>query len=224
MRLPPVSALDLLQMPVLGVRALQAAIGLVPRVVQLVEEVDVLLGRVRSVVGEVENIVGRVSTTIGRVDAVIERAEGAVGEAEVTIDRARAVVTEASRTQEQAGAVVDRAAGVTARVEPIVDAYVPLLDRLEPMVRELAETTTPAEIRAIAHLIDTTPELVDKMVEDILPTLDTLTTVAPDLRDLLEVSKELNEILGSLPGIGRIKRRVEEEQARKQAERDAAEN
>ena len=36
-------------------------------------------------------------------------------------------------------------------------------------------------------------------------------SVAPDLHELLDVSRELNEILGKIPGIGRLKRRVEEE-------------
>jgi hypothetical protein len=35
--------------------------------------------------------------------------------------------------------------------------------------------------------------------------------VAPDLHELLNVSRELNEILGKIPGIGRLKKRVEED-------------
>jgi hypothetical protein len=37
--------------------------------------------------------------------------------------------------------------------------------------------------------------------------------VAPDLHDLLDVSRELNDMLAGLPGIGRIKKRIDEEQA-----------
>jgi hypothetical protein len=36
--------------------------------------------------------------------------------------------------------------------------------------------------------------------------------VAPDLHDLLETSRELNEMLAKLPGMGLIKKRVDEEQ------------
>jgi hypothetical protein len=43
--------------------------------------------------------------------------------------------------------------------------------------------------------------------------------VGPDLHELLFVSRELNEMLGSLPGMGRIKKRVEEEQAEEDAVR-----
>ncbi len=61
-------------------------------------------------------------------------------------------------------------------------------------------------------MVDTMPEFVAKFRHDILPVLDTLGTVAPDVRDLLDVSKELNEMLGALPGLGRVKRRIEEQQ------------
>ena len=47
--------------------------------------------------------------------------------------------------------------------------------------------------------------------------LDTLSTVAPDLRDLLDVSRVMNELLGAVPGLGRVKRRVEVEQAEEDA-------
>jgi hypothetical protein len=36
--------------------------------------------------------------------------------------------------------------------------------------------------------------------------------VAPDLHDLLHVSRELNEMLGRIPGMGRLKDRIEDEQ------------
>ena len=63
------------------------------------------------------------------------------------------------------------------------------------------------------QLIDHLPDLTERFERDVLPVMTTLGTVAPDLHDLLDVSRELNEMLGKLPGLGRIKRRVEEEQA-----------
>ena len=42
--------------------------------------------------------------------------------------------------------------------------------------------------------------------------MGTLGSVAPDLHDLLAVSRELNDMLAKLPGFGRIKRRIDEEQ------------
>ncbi len=48
-----------------------------------------------------------------------------------------------------------------------------------------------------------------KMETDVIPILESLTSVAPDLHDLLDVSRELNEMLAKLPGMGAIKRRVD---------------
>ena len=64
----------------------------------------------------------------------------------------------------------------------------------------------------MVKLLDALPAIVDKLDADILPVLDTLATVAPDLRDLLDVSKELNELIGSVPGLGRVKKKIEEKQ------------
>ena len=96
---------------------------------------------------------------------------------------------------------------------PLLDTYQPTLETLAPIVSRIAETTSPDEVDAVVHLIDALPGIVDKLDKDILPVLDTLSTVAPDLRDLLDVSRVMNELLGSVPGLGRVKRRVEVEQA-----------
>ena len=42
------------------------------------------------------------------------------------------------------------------------------------------------------QLIDHLPRLADKLETDIMPILDSLNSVAPDLHDLLDVSRELN--------------------------------
>ena len=61
------------------------------------------------------------------------------------------------------------------------------------------------------RLVDHLPALTDQVERDVLPVLTTLGSVAPDLHELLNVSRELNEILGKIPGIGRLKKRVEED-------------
>jgi hypothetical protein len=76
---------------------------------------------------------------------------------------------------------------LTVRLRNLLDSTEPSLVRLQPTLERLAETTDPHEVDA--------------------------TTVAPDLHDLLDVSRELNEMLAGLPGLGRIKKRIDEEQA-----------
>ena len=100
---------------------------------------------------------------------------------------------------------------------PLLDTYQPTLETVAPIVSRIAETTSPDEVDAVVQLIDALPSIVDKLDKDILPVLDTLSTVAPDLRDLLDVSRVMNELLGSVPGLGRVKRRVEVEQAEEDA-------
>ena len=178
--------------------AVQTAVGLVPRLVTIVAEVEALLGRVQRVVGDVEDIQIRVSGVLDRV-----------GEIQAGVDDVR---RNAALLVDRTGVVVDDASALTARLEPIVITYEPILHLLEPAVSRLATTTSQQEIDAMVALIDMLPSIVGKLDRDILPVLDTLATVAPDLRDLLDVSKELNELIGSVPGLGRVKKRIEERQ------------
>jgi hypothetical protein len=61
-------------------------------------------------------------------------------------------------------------------------------------------------------LVDHLPLLVMKLETDVIPVLDSLGTVSPDLRELLNLTVELNELLANVPGLGRIKRRIEQEE------------
>lgn len=64
--------------------------------------------------------------------------------------------------------------------------------RLLPTLERLAETTSPAEVNALVGLIDRLPLIMSKVDADVIPMLETLSSVAPDLHDLLDVSRELN--------------------------------
>lgn len=93
------------------------------------------------------------------------------------------------------------------------------MTRLQPTIERLAETTAPGEVDALVALVDQLPLLAAKLETDVIPVLDTLTTVAPDLHDLLDVSRELNLMMAKLPGMGRIKRRVDEQQEQEEGHR-----
>ncbi|SDP44737.1 hypothetical protein SAMN04515671_4271 [Nakamurella panacisegetis] len=175
---------DLLKLAGRGYGAIETAIGLVPRLVTIVGEVEMIMVRVAALMDEVETTNRRAAGVVIRTETVVSRVETVVGRADVLTDR----------------------------ITPLLDGYQPVLARLEPMLARLADTTSPVEVDAIVQLVDTLPDLAEKMRQDIVPILDTLGTVAPDLRDLLDVSKELNEMLGALPGLGRIKKKIEERQ------------
>lgn len=163
-------------------------LGLVPRVIRLVAEAEVLLGRVSTVVSGTERMLSVVEEVIDSVKVTQQRALA-------QIDRVAAVATVATHTAERASGLVDE--------------YLPPLEKLRPVLERLARTTDPDEVESIVALIDLMPTVVRRLDTDILPVLDTLGTVAPDLRDLLTLSRELNEMLASIPGLGWIKHRAE---------------
>lgn len=165
-----------------------------------------LVGRAAGAVEEAISLVPRLVSLIGQAERLVQRADGIVGAIEQTVAGADAVLAETS-------AVVDRTDALTRRVDVLLAKYESPLHQLHPIVVRLVETSEEHEVEAVVRMINLLPALVDQLGTDILPVLDTLGTVAPDLRDLLDLSRELNEMLGSLPGMGRVKKRIEEEQA-----------
>jgi hypothetical protein len=182
---------DLLKVAGQGYEAAERAIALVPRVVVILGQVEKMLVQVTAMIAELEPTAGRAAALVTRTDGIVSRAEKVLGRTE----------------------------SLTDSLVPLVERFQPTLDRLEPMAARLADTTSPHEVDAVVMLVNTLPEISEKVRADILPILDTLGTVAPDLRDLLDVSKELNEMLGSVPGMGRVKKRIEDRQEDEDADR-----
>lgn len=182
MRLPGPN--DVVKLAGQGYEAAERAMALVPRLVSIVGEVEHVMVRVTALITSITATNDHASRVVDRTERIVVRAEGLVGTAEKMV----------------------------GELTPMVDRFLPVLDKVEPMVARIADTTSPDEVDAVVKLIDTLPELSEKLRTDILPVLDTLGTVAPDLRDLLDSSKQLNEMLSGLPGLGRMKKRIEERQ------------
>lgn len=156
---------------------------------------------------QVEALLGAVP----RVLTLLDDAERLLVRASAAIERVREVTESANVVVVRTSAVVDDAEGQVARVTALVDALEPSLTRLQPTLQTLADTTHPDEVAALVTLVDHLPAVTLQVERDVLPVLASLGSVAPDLHELLDVSRELNELLGKIPGIGRLKRRVEEE-------------
>ncbi|KQT91612.1 hypothetical protein ASG49_11460 [Marmoricola sp. Leaf446] len=159
-----------------------------------------------------------------------ERVFGLLDSAEALIGRVDALLVRIEDTRQDAAAVVRRVDAIAADAEPLVgrlggllDRLEPSLTRLEPTLRTLADTTSPAEVAALVTMVDHLPELTRRLETEVLPIMATLGSVAPDMHDLLDVSRELNEMLGKLPGMGRIRKRVEEQQDEQQEQEALAE-
>ena len=144
-------------------------------------------------------------TTVPRMLALVDRADELVTAIGAVAARADALVT-------RTGLVVDGAETQMNRITPLLDAFEPSLTKLQPTIEKVADTTDPHEVEALVQLVNHLPQLVEHMETDVMPMLASLGTVAPDLHDLLAVSRELNDILARVPGLGRLKRRIDEQQ------------
>lgn len=157
---------------------------------------------------QVEAMLGAVPRAL----ALLDRAEALLDGAGVAVDRVREVTEAADVVVVRAGGVVDDAEVAVARVATLTDSLEPSLTKLQPALETLADTTHPDEVAALVRLVDTLPELTARVETDVLPVLATLGSVAPDVHDLLTVARELNDMLAKIPGMGRLKRRIDEEE------------
>ena len=157
---------------------------------------------------QVEALLGAVP----RVLTLLDDAERLLVRASSAVDRVREVTESANVVVVRASAVVDDAGAAIGRVTTITDSLEPSLTRLQPTLETLADTTHPDEVAALVRLVDHLPELTARVEHDVLPVLATLGSVAPDMHDLLTVARELNDMLAKIPGLGRIRSRVDEEE------------
>jgi ABC-type transporter Mla subunit MlaD len=184
MRLPVPGPRDLLQLVERGGDALETLLGAVPRLLSLLDHA--------------EEVLSRVGGLLDRIEETRQGADQVVARTDTTVTGAESLLTSLEPLNQRLAALLDR--------------LEPPLTRLQPTLDRLAETTAPHEVDALVELIDHLPSLAHKMETDIVPVLDSLGTVAPDLHDLLDVSRELNEMLGQIPGISRMKKRIDQQQ------------
>jgi DNA repair ATPase RecN len=150
-------------------------------------------------IGDAEKLLVRANALIDDIDTTRRNADAVVERTDATVNRATTLVTDLEP--------------LNVRLRRLLDSLEPSLTKLQPTLERLAETTDPHEVDAMVQLVDQLPRLADKLETDIMPILDSMNSVAPDLHDLLDVSRELNEMLGQVPGISRMKRRIDKQQA-----------
>jgi ABC-type transporter Mla subunit MlaD len=182
-------------------------------IVQLAERGRQTLERVLALAPRAVALLDQAETLMVRVDALVDGIEDTDRHARQVVGNAQETVNAANRAIRQATALIDQ-------LTPLVTASQPALTRLIPVLSLVADSVTPQDATAIAQLINDLPEIVSKLNRDILPVLDTLGTVAPDLREVLDVSKDVSEMLGAVPGLGRVKRRIEDDHEQAASTRD----
>jgi hypothetical protein len=171
-----------------------------------------LLPRTTELLGNAERLLRDGSALVDRIETTRLEAQALVERTEVTRDRADELVTGLEPTTRRAVALLAALEPTAERAVALLESMEPSLLKLQPTLERLAETTDPREVDALVAMLDQLPLLAAKVETDVIPVLNTLTTVSPDLHDLLDVSRELNLMLAKLPGMGRVKRRVDEQQ------------
>lgn len=193
--------------------------GVVERVDRVVTEAVQTLTRTDGAVADAARTLERTDSVVNDAVRTLTRTDDVVNDAVRTLTRADGAVADAGETLGRTGGVVEQAEqavttteGVLGRVVRLVDLTEPSLVKLQPTLDRLAETTDPAEVDALVTLVDHLPQLVERFEGEMLPIVRSLQTVAPDIHDLLDLSRALNEMLGAVPGLGRVKKRIDEDQ------------
>lgn len=198
MRLPVPGPRDVWQLLERGGDAVEQLLGAVPRLVSLLDDAERLVAHAGRLVDDIDATRTSADEVVARTDRTVTRADAVVTSSEPVVRRSEELLALLEPLNERLGA--------------LLNSLEPPLTRLQPVLERLAETTAPHEVDAMVELIDHLPALARKMEVDIVPVLDSLSTVAPDLHDLLDVSRELNEMLAKIPGMGRVKDRVDKQQ------------
>ena len=206
MRLPIPDPRDALALAAGGPALLAQLAGALPRVLDLLDDAEALVKRAHRLVDDIDQTRQDADQVVKRTDETIDSAHDMIGRIGGTIDRADALIVRTAGT-------VGSAEPTLARADKLIDDFAPSLERLRPALEFVAETTEKGEVQALVSLIDHVPHLVERLDTEIVPMLGTLQTVAPDIHDMLDLIAQLNEMLAKVPGLGRVKSRIDEQQA-----------
>jgi methyl-accepting chemotaxis protein len=192
--------------------------------------VDGLVDRADGIVGEIEGVIGEARGITTGAASVVDEARGITSGAGEVVESARTVTSGADGVVTQARGITTGAAGVvesartitggadevmtsaatTSRhAQELLDLYRPMLERAAPLTKKFVDDLAPEEIEAAIALVDELPALAHHMSTDILPILETLDRVGPDLHELLDVTKDLRRAIDGIPGFSFLKRRGE---------------
>lgn len=162
---------------------------------RLVQEAASLVPRAMRLLDAAESLLAEATTLLARIEETRVDADALVGRTETTRERADKAVRDIDEPFQ--------------RLIRLLDALEPPLLRLQPTLDLLAESTDPREVEAAVAMIDQLPGLADRFTNDMLPLLHTLENVGPDMHELLMTIRELNELVGNIPGVGRLRKRMD---------------
>lgn len=192
--------------------ALEVALGAVPPLLALLNELNALVVEARAFIvasrltqQQAAQLVSEVETTRGQVQAIIDSARRTEADA-------RHTAADAQQTVASAATAVLEARDLIGDVRSLMERFEPALRKLAPVADSVAEQITVEDAEAFTALVHSAPQLVEKLSNDVVPVLDSLDTVGSDLREVMDTTQQMDEMLGAVPGLGRVKKRIERQQ------------
>lgn len=162
------------------------------------------IGRVGDLAAAPVRILGRIEQLLERIDRTIDR-----------VDDTEAGAAQLVRALDELRVRAARELSTYSRTLQLADAsargWLPVLDALRPAGEELAASLGAGDAARLLEATRMNARLADELDDQILPTLHALRSVAPDLHQLVALSRGLNELVGTLPGLGKVKKRIDEE-------------
>ncbi len=206
MRIP--GPLEMVRLAASVPAALQTAVAAAFQLAELTRQLAELVHQAREFVVDA-------TLTQRQAQALVELVGSTRLDAQAIADRVGGTQAEAAAAVSEASAAVAEAAALIESVQQLLTRFQPALAKLGPLTEVVAREVTTDDAQALTDMLHTAPDLVDTLQNDVVPVLDSLDTVGPDLRDVREVTHAVDEMLGAVPGLGRVKKRVEREQVRK---------
>ena len=144
----------------------------------------------------------------GRVVALLDGAETLMARTGTLLDRVEAVTARAEETVAQVALTSAAADRQVRRVSVLLDQGEPMAAAAVPLARRFLESLTEREVAAMIQLIDRAPEVLDHVDETVVPTMQQMSDVGPDIKQLLAAVGAMRELVESLPGMGRVRKRI----------------
>lgn len=192
-----------------AVDGVAAAADLVPRMALLLDRTSALLDRADLMLADAERTLAGAQDAVRRGSAAADAAADLLESVTRTATDADALVATAGTVLTKADRAVAGAGGVLDRTDRLVSDLEPLSRQLMPAAQRFADQLKPEEVDAAIALVDRMPQVLEHLEGDVLPMLQQLERVGPDVHQILEVVQDLREAITGLPGVGLLMKRGE---------------
>jgi len=163
---------------------------------RLTADLVTLPRRVLELMGTAEQILSSARLAVSRTHALLDRVEAVTRTAEGVAHHTDEAVTTAAGTAAQAGALMTRATA-------LLDTYAEPLRNLESLLARLTRTTHAGGVDAVVTLLDRLPLLAEAMEREVIPLLEHLDEVGPDVNQLLDGLARINNLRNRVPQVFR---------------------